>query len=164
VYGLVALTGDSQAYENLWDLEREATLQEEKMRLLGALARFQTPDLLSETLKRALGSEVRAQDAPLVVVAVASANPEGRDLAWNFLRENWLEFDRRYGRGGFAIARLVGIAGGFATAERATEVTAFFDSNPAPSAARAINQAVERIHLNTRWIEKNAVPLQKWFA
>jgi puromycin-sensitive aminopeptidase len=164
VYGLAALTGDSQLYENLWDLEREATLQEEKMRLLGALARFQTPDLLSETLKRALGSDVRAQDAPLVVVAVASANPEGRDLAWNFLRENWFEFDRRYGRGGFAIARLVGIAGGFATAERASEVTTFFNSNPAPSAARAIDQAVERIHLNTRWIEKNAASLQGWFA
>jgi len=164
IYGLVALTGDSQVYEKLWDLEREATLQEEKMRLLGALARFQTSDLLSETLKRALGGDVRAQDAPLVIVAVASANPEGRNLAWNFLRENWSEFDRRYGRGGFAIARLVGIASGFATLERANEVTAFFNSNPAPSAARAIDQAVERIHLNTRWIERNAGSLQTWFA
>ena len=164
VYGLVALTGDNEAYENLWGLEREATLQEEKMRLLGALARFQTRDLLSETLNRAMGSDVRAQDAPLVVVAVASANPDGRDLAWNFLRENWKEFDRRYGRGGFAIARLVGIAGGFASADRANEVTAFFENNPAPSAARAIDQAVERIHLNTRWIERNAESLEKWFA
>ena len=164
VYGLAGETGDRAIYETLWDLERKATLQEEKMRFLGALARFPQQDLLQETLRRAMDpAEVRSQDTIMVVGSVAG-NRHGRDLTWEFVKANWDEFDRRYGKGGFAVTRLVGITGSFATRDRFLEVEAFFQAHPAPSATRTIQQSLERIRLNTRWLERNRQELAQWFT
>ena len=60
--------------------------------------------------------------------------------------------------------RLVSITGGFTTPERAQEVEAFFQAHPAPSAARTIQQSLERIRLNVRWLERNRQELARWFA
>ena len=164
VLGLVAQAGDSSTYETLWSLERQAELSEERMRFLGALTRFQQPELLRESLRRSMDTqEVRSQDTMTVVIGVAG-NRHGRDLAWEFVKDNWSEFDRRYGKGGFAITRLVGITGSFATLERAREVEQFFQAHPAPSAARTIQQALERIRLNHAWLERNSRELAQWFA
>jgi len=35
---------------------------------------------------------------------------------------------------------------------------------PAPSAARTIQQSLERIRLNAAWIDRNRAPLEAWFA
>jgi puromycin-sensitive aminopeptidase len=164
VIALVAENGDRLIYDTLWDLERSATLQEEKMRFLGALTRFHQKEFLQETLERSMDpQEVRIQDTMLVITALA-ANRYGRDLAWEFLKNNWEELDRRYGRGGFAIMRLVAITGGFTTVEREKEVAQFFESHPAPSAGRTINQSLERIRLNVQWLERNSPALASWFS
>jgi len=118
---------------------------------------------VQQTLERSLGSDVRSQDTVRVVVAVGS-NRHGRNLAWEFLKDNWDEFDRRYGRGGFAIMRLVTITGAFTTPERAREVEEFFSSHPAPSAQRTIQQSLERIRLNVQWLERNREELANWFS
>ncbi|MBM3941206.1 MAG: M1 family metallopeptidase [SAR202 cluster bacterium] len=162
-YALVARNGDQRTYDTLWALQKEATLQEEKMRLLGSMAQTRDRELLSDLLKRSLGPEVRSQDTPSVITAVAG-NRHGRDLAWEFVKENWAELDRRYGRGGFSIMRLVGITGGFTSLERAKEVEAFFKAHPAPSAARTIQQSLERIRLNAKWVEKNTKSIGEWLA
>ena len=163
VFGLVGQEGDRGTYDTLWDLEKRASLQEEKMRLLGALVRSRHQELLQETLERSLSTEVRAQDTILVVTAVAG-NRHGRDLAWEFIKANWAEFDRRYGRGGFAITRLVATTGAFTTLERAQEVEEFFRDHPARSAHRTIQQSLERIRLNVRWLEGNRQGLAEWLA
>ena len=118
VFSLAAQYGGREAYDQLWKLVKAATLSEEKMRLLGALTRFEDEALLTETLERSLTDAVRIQDAVLVIVSLAG-NLKGRDLAWEFIKSNWGELDRRYGAGGFAIARLVSVGGGFTTAAAA---------------------------------------------
>ena len=163
VYGLVAQEGDESTYDTLWNLERQADLHEERMRLLGSLTRFQSRELLQDMLERSLSSEVRSQDTVLVVVALAG-NRHGKELAWEFIKENWEEFDRRYGRGGFAIMRLVSVAGGFTTQERYRDVEEFFESHPAPSAERTIRQSLERIRLNVSWLERNQEGVGEWLA
>ena len=162
-YSLVALDADRDLYETLWELEDRATLQEEKRRLLGAVSRPRDPGLLQETLERSLSDRVRAQDAPLVIISVA-ANRFGRDLAWDFVKDNWAEFDRRYGKGGFMIMRLVSITETFTTLERADEVEAFFEANPVAGAQRTVQQALESIRLNARWLELNSDAVTAWIT
>jgi aminopeptidase N len=147
----------------LWERYLRAELQEEKMRFLGALARFKQPDLLQQTLERALGSEVRLQDSVSVITGVA-ANRIGRPMAWDFIKGNWDEIDRRYGSGGFGIMSLVGTTGGFTKEERAREVEAFFAEHPAPSAARTIQQSLERIRLAGAWLDQNRNGVREWFG
>ena len=163
VFGLVAQEGGSDAYESLWALHRQAELSEEKVRFLSALSRFKDKGLLSETLRRTMDpDEVRSQDTVIGLVSVAR-NRAGRDLAWEFVKDNWAEIDRRYGQGGFAVTAIVSTAGAFTTLERAQEVDEFFKVNPAPSAARTVQQSLERIRLNHAWLRRNGEGLASWF-
>ena len=163
-FGMAAQEGDRALYDAIWELEKAATLQEEKMRLLGALCNFSDSSLLMETLERSLDDDyVRSQDTIRVMVGVAS-NHAGRDLAWGFLKDNWEEFDRRYGEGGFAIMRLVSISSVFTTEEKRQEVQEFFEANPVPAAERTIRQGLERMAINIAWLEKNREDLAGWLV
>jgi puromycin-sensitive aminopeptidase len=163
VYGLTAQQGGREVYDRFWQMEKEAALHEEKVRLLGALTRFQDKALLQDLLGRSLGDEVRVQDSMIAIVQTAG-NKVGRDLTWQFIKDNWDELDRRYGKGGFAIMRIVGITGGFTTMDRHDEVEHFFQEHSAPSAARTIQQSLERIRLNAKWLELNREPIGRWLS
>ncbi len=163
VYSIVAQEGDVSTYDTLWQLEKNAELHEERVRILGALTRFQQKDILEDVLQKSLSEDIRSQDSVLVIVSLA-ANRFGRRLAWEFIKDNWEEFDRRYGGGGFALMRLVSISGGFTTLEMQNDVQEFFRLNPAPSAQRTIQQSIERIGLNIAWLSKNRDGLAKWFS
>ena len=163
VFSLAAMRGDRDTYDTIWDLQKQATLQEEKLRLLMALTDFHQTDLLDETLQRSLSEDVRVQDTISVVTSVA-ADRRGRDLAWQFLKSNWSEFDRRYAHGGFGLMRLVSITSGFTTAERREDVEGFFRDNPAPAAERSIRQSLERIELSIAWLERNRAELSEWLG
>jgi puromycin-sensitive aminopeptidase len=163
VYSLAAQAGDRSTYDQIWELERKAQLQEEKIRLLLSLARFTQLELLQETLQRSLSSDVRSQDTITLVSAVA-ANTLGRDLAWQFVKDNWAEFDRRYGGGGFGLMRLVSVCGNFASADKLADVESFFQEHPAPAAERTIRQSLERIRLNTAWLDRNRSELAQWLG
>ena len=163
VCSLAAQAGDRSTYDQLWELEGQASLQEEKIRLLLALTRFQDTGLLNETLERALSSRVRSQDTITVVGGVA-ANIRGREPAWEFVKSNWAEFDRRYGSGGFGLMRLVSICSSFNTEEKMADVERFFTDHPTPAAERTIRQALERMRLNINWLERNRHDINAWFG
>ena len=80
------------------------------------------------------------------------------------MKSNWPEFDRRYGSGGFGLMRLVSLCGNFTTQEKLADVESFFTENPAPAAERTIRQALERIRLNIRWLERNREEVAGWLA
>ena len=164
VYGLAAQAGDGATHKMLRRMAGEASLQEEKVRLLMSMARFRERSLLERTIQMSLTAEVRPQDTVTLVGAVASNRYGGREIAWEYVKSNWAEFDRRYGSGGFAMMRLVSITGGFTTPEARRDVEGFFKSHPTPSATRTIQQSLERIDLNIRWLERNRGDLAKWFG
>ena len=163
VFALAAQSGGKDVYDQIWGLEGETDLAEEKIRLLMSLTRFQQHELLNSTLADSLSAKVRSQDSITLVAGVA-ANPKGRDLAWEFVKDNWAEFDRRYGGGGFGLMRLVSICSHFNSQEKADEVDSFFAEHPAPAAERTIRQALERVRLNIKWLEQNRQELTDWFA
>ena len=162
VFALTAQDGDQDTFDTLLQLEKQAQLQEEKMRFLRALTRFQSQDLLKKTLALSLTPTVRSQDTVSLIISVA-ANLRGRDIAWKFVKGNWQELNRRYGAGGFAIMHLVSFIGRFTTLDHASDVAEFFGQNPTPSASRTIQQSLERIRLNAKWLEINGLDIGEWF-
>ena len=163
VYSLAAKQGDGTTWETMWGLYKDSPLQEEKVRLLMGLTQFKSRELLSQTLDRALSEDVRTQDAPYPILGTGM-NAYGRDLAWDYLKENWEEIDRRYGEGGFMIMRLVSFTSGFTSEEKRQDVEKFFADHPAPAAERSIRQALERISLNIAWLDRNRSELAARFA
>jgi len=164
VYGLVAQQADESTYELLWDLQRKAILNEEKVRILVALTKAKRPDLLRETLDRSLSKEVRSQDAVIMITSVATSRPgAGRDLAWSFIKDHWAELYRRYAPSGFLIRRLVQVQEAFTTPKQAWDVEAFFRAHNAPEVRRTVAQVAEKIRVNATWIEHNGKDLARWF-
>ena len=162
-FGAAARTGDRGVYDTVWGLYVDSGLPEEKVRLLMSLGRFEQPELLAETLDRSLSDDVRAHDTIGLVHSVAT-NRFGRDQTWDFLKENWAEFDRRYGEGGFALMQLVSFTSAFTTEERREDVERFFRDHPAPAAERTIQQSLERIRINIAWLERNRDELNRRLA
>lgn len=162
VYGLAAWSGDEETYEQLIALYREHDLQEEKVRLLRALALFKQKNLLERTLTFSLSKEVRSQDTLLCVAAVAT-NIYGKELAWQFFKDNWNEFYRRYGKEGHMMVYFVDyLASGFSTLEKKKEVQQFFTDHKAPTAKRAIEQALEEIQVNYNFVQNNEKEINAW--
>lgn len=162
VYALAAEGGSESIFEALLKLEKDFKLQEEKVRVQVALTRFRQPDLIRKVLDISLDpAQIRVQDTPRIIMGLAGT-PSGLQITWEFMKENWAEFDRRYGGGGFAVMRLVSITGGFNTAQDAVDVKKFFEKNPVPAATRTIEQSLERISLNEKWIMRNEQFLREW--
>ncbi len=158
VLNLAAKAGGDDAYETMWGLRKKAELQEEQSRILQALCCFERADLLRETLRRSLTDDVRVHDTISVLTSVAG-NRLGRDLAWEFVKDNWSELDRRYSDGGFGLMRLVGMVSSFTTPEMREDVERFFTDHPTPAAERTIRQSLERIRINIAWLERNRAEL-----
>ena len=164
VFGIATKQGSQATFDQMIALYGNSDQHEEKIRILRAMSMFSDKSLLEKTLGISLNQDlVRNQDVVSLVTSVANNNL-GLTMAWDFVKNNWPEFDRRYGDGGFAIMRLVAMTGNFISSREADDVKAFFDRNPTPSAARTIKQSLERINLNAAWLERYDRDLERWFS
>jgi puromycin-sensitive aminopeptidase len=155
IFRLIAQDSNEENYETLWELYQKESLHEQKLRLLLGMSQFNSKKLITLTLERSLGNLIRSQDTPLVLMSIGASSKIGRDLTWAFIKENWEELDRRYGDGGFSIVRIISLTSTFTSTDKYNEVKDFFVKNPAPSAERAIQQSLERISNNAKWLDIN---------
>ncbi|XLT29712.1 hypothetical protein HN873_061004 [Arachis hypogaea] len=116
---------------------------------VGSLSDTPDPDLVLEVLNFMLSPEVRSQD----VIMGLPTSPEGRDVAWEWLKENWERILKTYGSG-FLITRFVSaVVSPFASVEKAKEVEEFFVSHGTQSIARTLKQSLERVNINANWVQ-----------
>ncbi|XP_037078084.1 puromycin-sensitive aminopeptidase-like [Pollicipes pollicipes] len=161
-YRAVLKRGGKEEYAMMLKLYREAEMHEEKNRIAHALGSIPDVSLLSSVLEFALSDEVRAQESVFVMISVSS-NRIGRDLTWDFYKQNWqILCDRYKGR---LLAQLVkSLTDDFCTLERAEEVEQFFCQHPHPGAERSIQQALETIRLNAAWLQRDRDALAQYLA
>ncbi|XP_037076825.1 puromycin-sensitive aminopeptidase-like [Pollicipes pollicipes] len=94
-YRAVLKRGGKEEYAMMLKLYREAEMHEEKNRIAHALGSIPDVSLLSSVLEFALSDEVRAQESVFVMISVSS-NRIGRDLTWDFYKQNWQILCDRY--------------------------------------------------------------------
>jgi tricorn protease interacting factor F2/3 len=153
VYSLVAWTGDDKTYEILLRQFRKATMQEEKLRFLGAMAAFQNERLLTRTLKFVLTKDVRSQNLHLPIMRVAS-NPYGRILVWPWLKKNWKHIVKKFGVGSPLINRVLGTISTLYDSKREPEIRKFFKLNPTPGTEMKLAQTLERLRIYSKFLER----------
>ncbi len=157
-----AQNGGKATYEALLKLYRGTDIKEEQMAYLKAMGLFRNKTLLTKTLKLALSSEVRLENAGFVIISVAN-NHRGRDLAWQFVKDNWEELHRRYEHSMFMLGRIIeGTVSGFRSEEVKAEVEQFFAEHPVPEASMALSQALERVDMNIAWLAHNRDSVGQW--
>jgi len=102
VIRILAHAARNGRYDEFYNKYELATTPQDKQRYLLALASFQQPEILKETLDKTIKPQlIRPQDAPFVVQFLLTS-VYGRELAWNFVKCHWEKMSKLYGQKGLS--------------------------------------------------------------
>lgn len=133
-----------------------------KISLLSALGRFRKTAEIKRFLALGLSDDVRPQDI-YIVLAWGFRNRHGRDLTWQWVKDNWAGFVRQFGGGGHMLERYpLYAASGFATHKMAAEIKQFFTENSVPTTVRPTAQAAESIEIKADWYDRDKLKIQNF--
>uniref|UniRef100_A0A9J7YHC3 Aminopeptidase n=1 Tax=Cyprinus carpio carpio TaxID=630221 RepID=A0A9J7YHC3_CYPCA len=151
-----------EGWDFLLEKYKRSVSPSEKWMIKAALS--YTP-LTHKLLERSIEGELmKTQDLPSLVITV-SKNPKGFKLAWDFLKTNWGKLVKKFDLGSSAISRMaVGVTDQYSTREMLHEVQSFFGSlaQDQGSGLRSIQQALQKIQQNIRWMDRNVPLLKAW--
>ena len=154
VYSMVLKNADLESYKSFLEMYRNSTFQEEKERILYALASMKDENLIGELLKFAMSDEVR-KETSLYVLSAVSQSRTGREQVWAYTQLNWNSILEGFA-GTFAVPRLVqGLFSYWALKNTASCLEQFCKENTVVGVERTISQAIERIHINADWLERD---------
>ena len=161
IIGVLAHAGDGSRYDEFLKKFRSASTPQEEQRYLYALAAFRQPELLTQTLARAINGEIRTQDAPFVVRSLLTS-VYGRELAWEFVKTNWDTMERQYPKAG--LRRLAEGVIGLATPELERDVHAFFQARRPEFGGKTLEQYLEQLRIAVSLREREAAALTRYLA
>ncbi len=136
-------------------------LHEEKKRILLALSQSKNKKILEKIFNFAMTDEVRSQDKDDVFMGVL-INPYGRVFGWNLLKKNWHKIIGFYGETSHSVSRIISALKYFNNLEIYKEIKGFFKINQIPSSYRTIQQSLEYMDSNIRWISRDELKISKW--
>ncbi|HYM78301.1 MAG TPA: M1 family metallopeptidase [Candidatus Dormibacteraeota bacterium] len=142
-FPLAAINGDSEFYDKVMAGLKSPKSPEEYYLYFFTLPRFTDQKLLQRTLAFSISPEVRSQDALQLVTSVL-VNPDGQQLAWDFIRQHWTEIEKAGGP--FASAEVVSATSTFCDTTTRDQVTEFFTAHRIEAAERTYKQSIERIN------------------
>ncbi|XP_041041968.1 endoplasmic reticulum aminopeptidase 1b isoform X1 [Carcharodon carcharias] len=154
----------TEGWDFLFEKYRHSLFSSEKNKIRLALTNSKDTEKLQWLMDQGLqGDIVKIQDLPSVVISVGK-NPTGYHLAWEFLKKNWDKLIEKFELGSPSIAyTLSGVTSQYSTRLKLEEVRRFFESlKDNGSQLRCVQQAVETIEENLRWMEKNFDKISTW--
>ena len=83
-------------------------------------------------------------------------------MAWQFFRDNYKEFERRFDHGHSMSNIIKSICSKFSSLEKLDEVKEFFSINKQKSARMTIQQSIEAIRINCNFVRNNEKDLKEW--
>ena len=158
---VLAHAGDARRYTEFLERFRAATTPQEEQRYLYALAAFQPPALVEQTLARTVNGEVRTQDAPFVVRTMLSA-VHARELAWAFVKSHWDAMDRLYPKQG--LRRMCEGVIGLATPTLEADVRSFFAERAIDLGGKTLQQYLEQLRVAVALRQRAGDALAKYLA
>lgn len=158
---ILAHAGDGARYEAFLQRFRAAGTPQEEQRYLYALAGFQVPELLRQTLERTVNGEIRTQDGPFVVRAVLY-NVRGREVGWEFVKQRWDQLDRLFPKHG--LRRMCEGLVALATPELERDVHAFVRARGIHLGGRTLEQYLEQLRVAVRMREREGAALSRYLA
>ena len=163
VLQVAASGGDAALYDQfIARMNASASTPEEFYRYFNTLASFRDPALVARTRQFALSAGVRSQDAPLLFAQLLGSSAT-QDATWSVVKAEWPALIAKIGTFQ-GIPSIVGSLGAFCSADRAAEIKAFFAAHPVPEAARALQQALERIATCSAVKARQSPAFSKWLA
>lgn len=154
----------TDGWDFLYSKYQSSLSSTEKSQIEFALCTSQDPEKLQWLLDQSFkGETIKTQEFPHILILIGR-NPVGYPLAWKFLRENWNKLVQKFELGSATIAHMVmGTTDQFSTRARLEEVKGFFSSlKENGSQLRCVQQTIEAIEENIRWMDKNFEKIRLW--
>lgn len=156
--GLVCTTaarhGDEKAYKKLLSWHNSTTNSEDKVTLAAALTSFKQPALIKKALSEVNDKNVRFQDA-MYWLAYALGNHHAKDLAWQWIKENWSWLDKNLGSDLSFYRIPVYVGRSFSDQKFINDYNQFFKDKTAPALARSIKQGRELLEWQADWRQRD---------
>ncbi|XP_040198386.1 aminopeptidase N-like [Rana temporaria] len=166
IYCNAIAKGGIDEWNFLWEQFKNTTNAQEADKLRAGLACSKEPWILNQLLKFSLDGTIRKQDAISTVSSVAN-NVVGQTLAWDFVRANWKTFAEYFGSTISSFGNLITtVTRRFSTDYDLQQLEQFKKDNEADgfgTAARAMEQAIEKTKANIKWVNENKQIVQQWF-
>lgn len=164
IYNLTAEYGGTDDFDALIELYDATTDAREKERIQVSIACFRSEILINRAISFSLSDKVRKQDWFRVMVMLGR-NEKARLIAWNFLKENWDDFHKKYeGNLTLLVRTLEGVTSGFTDNENLADIKKFFKAHPLKEAKRTMKQVVESIETNIKWKTRDMEQIKAWLA
>jgi len=148
---VVASQADEARYEELHERYRNAATPQEHLRYLYALGHVDDTPLLERTLDLCLTSEVRSQDAPMLIGAIMSRRA-GRRVALDWVEAHWAEAEARYPRNN--VSRMLEGITSLVEPDLTDQARRLVESHPLPQAQARLRQLLERMAINSKLAER----------
>ncbi|XP_008828765.1 endoplasmic reticulum aminopeptidase 1 [Nannospalax galili] len=154
----------TEGWDFLYNKYQSSLFSTEKGQIEFALSTSQDQEKLQWLLDQSFRGEIiKTQEFPHILTFIGR-NPVGYPLAWKFLRENWNKIVQKFDLGSASLAHMVmGTTNQFSTKARLEEVKGFFSSlKENGSQLRCVQQTIETIEENIRWMDKNFDKIRIW--
>jgi len=150
VFSLVLSNEQSDEYDEMIKLYHGSKMQADKVAILRLLGSSKNPGKIRRTIDFTFSENVRSQDAIYGFLGV-TANPKGKAIAWEWMKENWQMIEEKFGGGQFMLPNFIKVTcQGFASFERLEDIKDFFEGKNPAGAARTIKQVCEKVELNAK--------------
>ncbi|KAJ2782457.1 hypothetical protein H4R18_002263 [Coemansia javaensis] len=137
---------------------------DQRLSALASLGTSADGALLDELLEFALSDKVRNQDVHKAIVYMAKQRA-GRKRVWDWYQANYDLLANRYRASMNYMGMLVRLSAGEFTGDgRADEIERFFAARDTSKYQRVVDQTLEKIRSNTRWLEKDRADVAAWLA
>jgi len=135
----------------------KADTQEERLRLLIGLCRFDDHQLQSRALELLWNQDkVRKQDHLIAFTSLASHNRYGAEICWEYLKTNWDKIEDIYGEHDTNLIHFIEkVPSLFCSENYVEQVEKFHRNHSNPILDRPLKKVVEQIHLRRRLIEND---------
>ncbi|KAM4625669.1 glutamyl aminopeptidase [Polymixia lowei] len=157
-------SGTEEKWKVMFQKYKNATLAQEKDKLLYGLASVENVDLLYKLLEASKDdSVVRSQDL-FTVVRYVSLNPLGKSMAWDWTTLNWDYLVKRYTINDRNLGRLLSrITTTYNTKPQLWKMEHFFSLTPDAGAGEMPRQqALETVKNNIEWVRRNQDEIGMW--
>jgi len=151
VVHVVAHSGGSKAYDRMVELASRAATPQEQIRYLYARAMSDDPALIRRTLDACLTSEVRSQDAPMLIGRMLGSRA-GSELTWTWLEEHWEDVTTRFPNN--IIPRMLEGITSLVDRSMGERARTWLGTHQVPQAGPRLAQLLERMEINARFKER----------
>jgi aminopeptidase 2 len=159
---------DEQEEHKLWEevlkIYRDESLpSDQRLVALNCLGGIKSETLIKRYLEMSLDEkEIRGQDS-FYVYSSLSANPDARDLFWQFFTEHFGKLHDKFSKSLSLFGAAVKCAvGGFVSLDRIKEAEEFFADKDTKEYARSLEQALEGARVNAHWVNRDHTLVADW--